>query len=165
MIKMQKLLFDGRSYMEGQFVFYLKAQDEDRLIQFPIPPSEMKTALGGRNTTIETVGMGEVNIIKDIGLRDISFEVLLPQDLSLPFVQQSIDGGVVGKPIFYLSWLREVMSRKVPLKLIISRRLPGGIMSFPGNMNVCLEGYTVIEKGGCVGDYIVEIKLKEYRRR
>lgn len=151
--------------MEGQFVFYLKAEDEERLIQFPIPPGEMKTTLAGRNTTVETVGMGEVNILKDIGLRNITFEVLLPQDLSMPFVQQSIDGGVVGKPIFYLSWFREVMARKVPLKLIISRRLADGTMSFPGNINVCLEGYTVVEKGGCVGDYSVEIKLKEHRRR
>lgn len=146
-------------------MFYLKADDEDRLLQLPIPPQELKTVVGDRNITLDTVGLGEVAILKDIGLRKLNMDIILPMDLELPFVQRSTGGGIIAKPIFYLTWFREVMARKVPLRLIVSRILPDGSTSFPGNMHVSLEGYTVNESGGGVGDYAINLRLREFVTR
>lgn len=115
------------------------------------------------NKKYETIGMAEVNIIKGIGLREISMSIILPNDLSLPFVQPKYSPDVIiGKPILYLSKFREFKANKKPLQLLITRILPSGEEIFKGNISVTLEEYVVYENAGEEGDFLVDLVFREY---
>lgn len=126
---------------------------------FPLAPSSFKTKVGNKNKTIELVTMGEVNIIKNIGLREFSFKVLFPGNENFA---EKTEGGF-HEPIYYLSRLREIKAAAKPIRFMIQRVMPNGSLSFPGDLLVTLEDYTVEENAGEEGDYWVDIKLKEYR--
>lgn len=115
------------------------------------------------NKKYETIGMGEVNIMKGIGLREITMSIMLPNDLSLPFVQPKYSPNVIiGKPILYLGKFREFKANKKPLQLLITRILPSGEEIFKGNINVTLEEYIVYENAGEEGDFLVDLVFREY---
>ncbi len=154
-------------------------------IEFPLAPEQFKTKVGNKNKTIELVSIGEINILKDIGLRDFSFKILLPKnDVLISGSKLYVDSEGNTKemmsyakmnfhePIWYLSRLREIKAEKKPVFLVIIRQLYEGINDdgsfkpkalFGGNLQVTLEEYTVEENAGEEGDYWVDIKLKEYR--
>ncbi len=169
------------------FRFILQREKDGVLedIEFPLAPKQFKTKVGNKNKTIELVSVGEVNIPKDIGLREFSFEILLPKDDTLVTGSKlyvDSEGNEVDymsyakmnfhEPIWYLSRLREMKADKEPVFLVIIRQLYDGINAdgsyklkylFGGNLKVTIEDYTVEENAGEEGDYWVDIKLKEYR--
>ena len=169
------------------FRFILQREKEGILedIEFPLAPEQFKTKVGNKNKTIELVSVGEVNIPKDIGLREFSFKLLLPKDDTLVTGSKlyvDSEGNEVDymsyakmnfhEPIWYLSRLREIKADKEPVFLVIIRQLYDGINAdgsfklkylFGGNLKVTIEDYTVEENAGEEGDYWVDIKLKEYR--
>ena len=106
------------------------------------------------------VDVGEGSILKEIGLRRLSFKILLPA-VQYSFVQTE---GAFQKPIFFLNQFRQYKMSKKPVSLIVFRKLADGTELFSGNMEVSFEEYTVVEKGGEQGDFWVEIQLKEYRK-
>lgn len=102
--------------------------------------------------------------MKDIGLREIYMSVILPNDLSLPFVQEPyVSNAKVGKPIQYLSKFRDFKASKKPVQLLITRILPDGEEIFKGNILLTLEEYTVYEKALENGDFIVDLVFREYQ--
>ena len=64
--------------------FYLKQNEQQILL--PVAPSELVTRVEGESQKVELVNIGEGSILKDIGLRRISFTVLLPA-VQYSFVQ------------------------------------------------------------------------------
>lgn len=138
--------------------FYLKQNGQQILL--PVAPSEMITKVEGESEKIELVDIGEGSILKDIGLRRISFTVLLPT-VQYSFVQTE---GVFQQPIFFLNQFRQYKMSKKPVSLIVFRKLADGTELFSGNMDVSFEKYTVLERGGEQGDFWVEVNLKEYRK-
>ncbi len=138
--------------------FYLKQNGQQILL--PVAPSEMITKVEGESEKIELVDIGEGSILKDIGLRRISFTVLLPT-VQYSFVQTE---GVFQQPIFFLNQFRQYKMSKKPVSLIVFRKLADGTELFSGNMDVSFEKYTVLERGGEQGDFWVEINVKEYRK-
>lgn len=169
-----------------RFIFQREISGETKEIEFPLAPSQFKTKVGNKNKTVELVSVGEVNIIKNIGLRDFSFKLLLPKDDTLITGYKNYvddNGDVIYKseyfkmvyhePIWYLNRLRELKADSKPFFLVIIRQLidsynnDGSInykYLFGGNLKVTLEEYTVEENAGEEGDYWVDIKLKEYRQ-
>jgi len=138
--------------------FYLKQNGQQILL--PVAPSEMITKVEGESEKIELVDIVEGSILKDIGLRRISFTVLLPA-VQYSFVQTE---GVFQPPIFFLNQFRQYKMSKKPVSLIVFRKLADGTELFSGNIDVSFERYTVLERGGEQGDFWVEINLKEYRK-
>ncbi len=123
----------------------------------------MITKYFNTNKRYETIGMGEVNIIKGIGLREIHLSIILPNDLTLPFVQPKYTPNtILGKPIVYLEKFREFKANRKPLNFLITRILPNGEQIFKGNINVTLEEYTVYENAGEEGDFMVDLVFREY---
>lgn len=123
----------------------------------------MTTKIESFNKTYETIGLGEVNLLKGIGLRNIYMKILLPDDLTLPFVQLPYANNcIVDKPVKYISKFREFKADKKPLRLMISRILPNNEEIFSGNLLVSIEDYIVYENAGENGDFWVELNLKEY---
>lgn len=138
--------------------FYFKQNGEQILL--PVAPSELVTKVGGESERVDLVDIGEGSILKDIGLRRISFTVLLPA-VQYSFVQTE---GSFKAPIFYLNQFRQYKMSKKPVSLIVFRKLADGSELFSGNIDVSFEEYTVVERGGEQGDFWVEINLKEYRK-
>lgn len=138
--------------------FYMKQNGEQILL--PVTPSELITNVEGESEKVDLVNIGEGSILKDIGLRRISFTVLLPA-VQYSFVQTE---GVFQPPIFFLNQFRQYKMSKKPVSLIVFRKLADGTELFSGNINVSFEKYTVLERGGEQGDFWVEINLKEYRK-
>ena len=141
----------------------MKYDYKKEIYQLPLPPEKMVTKSFSSNKKYKTIGMGEVNIIKGIGLREIYMTIMLPNDLTLPFIQPKYSSNVIiGKPILYLSKFREFKENKKPLSILITRILPDKEEIFKGNMNVTLEEYTVQELAGEEGDFIVDLVFREY---
>ena len=138
--------------------FYMKQNGEQILL--PVAPSELITNVEGESEKVDLVDIGEGSIIRDIGLRRISFTVLLPA-VQYSFVQTE---GVFQPPIFFLNQFRQYKMSKKPVSLIVFRKLADGTELFSGNIDVSFERYTVLERGGEQGDFWVEINLKEYRK-
>lgn len=148
---------------ESIYTYLLKYEHKQEIYQLPIPPEKMTTKSFNSNKIYETVGMGEINIIKGIGLREISMSIMLPNDLSLPFVQPKYSSNtIIGKPILYLSKFREFKADKKPIQLLITRILPNGEEIFKGNITVTLEEYTVYENAGEEGDFLVDLVFREF---
>ncbi len=146
--------------MNTTYTFNFSYDNEpDSLITLPVPPESFNTDVGGKNETIDIVNIGEVNILKDIGLRDFNFKILLPKDNTLSIIKAS----EFKEPIFYLARFREYKANKKPVRFFITRLLPSGKEIFKGNLLVSFENYSVEENAGEEGDFWVDINLKEYR--
>ena len=92
-------------------------------------------------------------------------KILLPNDLSLPFVQKKyMPSCILDKPIRYLSQFRLFKSEKKPINLIIGRTLPNGEEIFRGDIFVSLENFSVTENAGEEGDFWVNLEFKEYKK-
>lgn len=141
-----------------RFMFSYEGDESSTLI-LPLAPSSFKTKVGNKNKTIELVSLGEVNLIKSIGLREFSFKILLPKNADISGQNET----EFKPPIFYLSQFREMKASAKPIRFKIVRMMPDGSVSFPGDVPVSIEDYTVEENAGEEGDYWVELKLKEYR--
>lgn len=151
-----------------RIVMFFKYDDSTEILQLPIPPENFKTKVVNKNKSIELMDGGEFNVLKDIGLRELNFKILLPKLYDgfyrLPFVQQpETEACTIGQPIVYLNAFRNIKAAKKPIRFLMLRIFADGSESFQGNMLVSFEEYNVEEKAGCVGDYWVELKLKEYR--
>jgi hypothetical protein len=140
------------------YQFYFKQGTEQ--IALPLAPAEFQTKIGNSNRTVQMMDIGEINILKNSGLREYTFTILLP-GAPFGFLQE---GGNWREPIFYLNQFVKYKSSKKPVSLIIFRKLADGSQLFDGNVEVSFEEYTVTEKAGEQGDFWVELRLKEYRK-
>lgn len=49
-------------------------------MQLPVPPAKMSVKISGKNRTVSLINEGEVNIIKDPGLTEITFDARFPNN-------------------------------------------------------------------------------------
>ncbi len=142
-------------------MYRIYLQQGDNQILFPLAPAELTIQTGCGNKVVELVNLGQVNLLKEIGLRDISFEAVFPgkkrsyvsYGRKEPFYE----------PDYYLGMLRQFQESKEPATLIICRELADGTRLFDDHFQVSVEGFTATEKGGEEGDVHVMVRLKEYR--
>ena len=125
----------------------------------PVSPSSLQLKIGNKNKTMTLINEGEVNLLKQAGLTDISFELLLP-NVKYPFAMYK-SGFVPAK-----TFLDEIERLKVgmkPFQFIVTRAFPDGKMLFDTNMKVSLESYEIKEDSKNGFDVVVSVKLKQYR--
>ncbi len=139
------------------YSFYFEQGGEE--IQLPVPPSNLSLKINNKNKTVELLNLGEVNILKDAGLSEWSFAILLPGRL-YPFAVYK--QGFL-EPRFYLDRFERYKTSKKPVRFIISRLAPWGEPLFDTNMMVSLESYTIEENAGAEGDIYVSLELKQYK--
>ena len=60
-------------------------------LPLPIPPSSLEITTPSMNKTVVLINEGEINIPKDQGLREISFEFLIPTFQKYPFATYQLD--------------------------------------------------------------------------
>lgn len=121
-------------------------------IEFPIAPSRIELSIRNQNKTITLINEGEVNLLKQPGLTEISFDARIPQQ-RYPFTRnlQSVR--------YYLDALERMKLQLKPVRFTVSR----GAGRFATDLEVSLEDYKVTEDAGNGFDLLVAIKLKEYR--
>lgn len=125
----------------------------------PIAPSKLQLKIGNKNKTMTLINEGEVNILKQAGLTDVSFDLLLP-NVKYPFATYKL-GFKNAK--YFLDELEKLKTDKKPFQFIITRLFPNGSMLFDNNMKVSLESYEIKEDAKQGFDVVVSVKLKQYR--
>lgn len=152
----------GEFVRGGDFLYSFRFQydgDESSALILPLAPESFNTHEKGVNKVINLISGGEFNILKDIGLRDFSFKILLPKDNRLT----NMESFEFKEPAFYLDHFRQFKSNKRPVRMIITRPLPSGKFIFAGNLLVSFEDYHVEENAGEEGDFWISFNLKEFR--
>lgn len=128
---------------------------------FPIPPSKIETKIKGQNKTLTLINGEEINILKAQGLSEISFDVLLP-NVKYPFAQYE-KRWAFNNAKYYLDQLEKYKVEKKPIWFKVIRVLPNDKALFDSNVKVSLEDYTIKEDRKEGFDFVVSIKLKQYK--
>lgn len=128
-------------------------------MQIPIPPAEMRTKINNKNKTIDLLGKGEVNIIKQAGLTEVSFNFLLPNS-SYPFNQSLIMGSQNAS--YYIDQLESLKTEGQPFQFIVIRMKENGAMLNMSNMKATLEDYVLEEDADNGYDMYASVTLKKY---
>lgn len=125
----------------------------------PIAPGKLALKINNQNKTMNLINEGEINILKNAGLTDIDFEVLLP---NVPYPFAIYKNGFEKAKVF-IDKLENLKTSKKPFQFIVTRRFPNGKMIFDTNMTVSLEDYSINEDAKSAFDFTAKISLKQYR--
>lgn len=128
-------------------------------MELPMAPERYALCLPKRSEVMRLADGSEVSIARPCGLREISFEVLLPYFADSPLIK---DGVEIQRPIYYLKRLAEWAAEGKARRLIIYRTLPDGTEIFNTNMAVDLLGYDVLESADLGFDIKVAVQLREH---
>ena len=126
-------------------------------VLMPITPSKVKVKINNQNDTLTLINGEEINILKEPGLTDVSFDLLLPQ-VSYPFTNgraQSAD--------YYLSLFERLKTSKQPFQFILNRSMPSGRRLFYTNLTVGMEDYQITDDAEEGFDITVTVSLKQCR--
>ena len=126
----------------------------------PVTPEKISMSIKNKNQTIALIGSGEINILKDAGLTEISFEALIPQ-ARYPFARY--EGGGFRPAAEYLAYFEQLKTAKEPFSFILSRFMPDGKKLFSTSINVSMEEYSITEEARNGFDLNVNIRLKQWR--
>lgn len=126
-------------------------------VLMPITPSKVKVKINNQNETLTLINGEEINILKEPGLTDVSFDLLLPQ-VSYPFT----NGGAQSAD-YYLSLFERLKTSKQPFQWILNREKPNGSRLFYTNLTVGMEDYQITDDAEEGFDITVTVSLKQYR--
>lgn len=126
-------------------------------VLMPITPSKVKVKINNQNETLTLINGEEINILKEPGLTDVSFDLLLPQ-VSYPFT----NGGAQSAD-YYLSLFERLKTSKEPFQFILNRSMPTGRRLFYTNLTVGMEDYQITDDAEEGFDITVTVSLKQYR--
>ena len=126
-------------------------------VLMPITPSKVKVKINNQNDTLTLINGEEINILKEPGLTDVSFDLLLPQ-VSYPFTN-----GEAQSADYYLSLFERLKTSKQPFQWILNRSRPNGRVLFYTNLTVGMEDYQITDDAEEGFDISVTVSLKQYR--
>lgn len=128
-------------------------------VLLPIAPEKFTLKIKNTNKTMTLINEGEINFLKEAGLTELEFDVLIPA------VQYSFAKYEAGfkSPAYFTNHFEELKTSKEPFQFIIVRKMPDEKLLFDTNMTVSMESYTVKEQAKEGFDLMVSIKLKQYR--
>lgn len=130
-------------------------------ILFPVTPAKIQMKIKNQNKTLNLINEGDVNVLKDAGLTEISFSALLPNQ-KYSFAQY-YDTGYVEAGAF-LVLLERCKQGKKPLTFNIIREIYPGKTLHSTSMVVSLEEYEIEDDASAGFDTKVNIKLKLYKK-
>ena len=128
-------------------------------VLLPIPPEKLSLKINNMNETMTLVNEGQVNCLKDAGLTDVEFDVLIPA-VEYPFAQY--DGGFK-RAEYFLTHFEQLKTSKKPFQFIVTRKMTDGKLLFDTNLTVSMEDYTIEEDVGHGFDLMAQVKLKQYK--
>lgn len=126
----------------------------------PINPSALNIKTPSLNKTVQLINDAEINIPKDHGLREVSFDFLLPTFQKYPFASYQLGDLTAATIILYLKWWKSSM---LPLPFIVVRMSPRGKFLYFTSFKCVIEDFTFDEDAKEHGfDTMCSITLKEY---
>jgi LysM repeat protein len=128
-------------------------------VALPVSPSKIQTKIKNQNKTINLINDGEVNILKDAGLTEFSFDIPIPY-VKYPF---AVYPNGFKPASFYLDKFEKLKVNKKPFQFICSRTSPAGQLLFDTNIKVGLEDYQITEDVKEGQDLEVTVSLKQYK--
>lgn len=128
-------------------------------ILLPVAPSKMQLKIKNQNKTFTLINEGEINVLKDAGLTDVSFSALIPQQ-QYPF---AVYKNGFQRAEFFLEEIEKLKLKKEPFMFKVVRMLPDGKILFGTELKVSLESYKIGEDIKEGFDLNVDIDLKQYR--
>lgn len=123
----------------------------NREIEIPVLPEKLTVSSPGQNETVNVLGIGEVNILKRKGLREITFESFFPIHAD-PYVT-----GELTTPIEIIKTLQSHRDERTPIRFL----LHGSDLDI--NINMGIEDLNYDERAGEIGDIYYSITLKEWK--
>jgi len=113
------------------------------------------------NATKVLINDGEINLLKSPGLKEISFDFLLPQR-KYPWMNYAIADNYTAAA--YIPLLEELKASKRPFPFIVTRLTPDGKPLHPTNITCQIESFDFEEDAASFGlDVNCKILLKEYK--
>ena len=130
-------------------------------VPLPITPSALSIKTPSLNRTVTLVNEGEINIPKGAGLREISFEFLLPRLQKYPFANYHIPYYTATIMTKLLSKWKELM---LPFRFIVVRTSPKYLPLDYEYIKCLVEDFSFEEDAESHGfDVMCSITLKEYK--
>lgn len=134
--------------------FWLKQADSDKLAEvgsdkfkLPVTPSSFEVGVGQKNTVVNVISLGEVNLLGKTGLRSVSLSCFFPaQDYNFSKADRE-------DPEWYVSILEEWRKSNTLIRFIINDVI---------NMQCTIESFNWGMKDG-TEDIYYTLALKEYR--
>lgn len=133
------------------YAMYLSFDNEKQAIQLPIVPPFVEVSESGTGKTYDISKLGEINVIKNPKLTEISFGSFFPATRS-PLVSVAN----MFEPAHYIDRIKEWRESKRPVHFVFV----GSSVNI--NLFVSIEKFTWKEVGGAVGDIEYQLSLKKY---
>ncbi len=130
----------------GFFINY-----NNRVVQLPVNPEKVEVKFSGNNSTTEIIQLGEINLLKDRKLAEISFSSFFPQEDWFPAIRTR---GHFKRPAFYKSFFEGIQEDKKPCRLIIT--------GLNITMKTSVENFSYYHQGGDHEDAYYSLDFKEY---
>ena len=129
--------------------FWLKENDKSKFL-LPVKPSEFTVTVSSKNTTVNVLKLGDINLLGNTGLREITLSSFFPaQDYNFS------NNADRKKPLFYVGQIEVWIKLGVPIRVIIT----SGIL----NMLCTIESFSYSEQDA-TGDIYYTLALKEYKK-
>ena len=128
-------------------------------VLLPIAPEKITLEIKNQNKTMILINDGEINFLKDAGLSEFEFDVLIPA-VKYSFAKYD---GEFKSPTYFTNHFEQLKLSKKPFQFVVSRKMPSGKFLFDTNMTVSLESYTIKEDANQGFDLVISIKLKQYK--
>lgn len=131
------------------------------VIPLPVTPGALTISTPSLNATKILINDGEINLLKSPGLKEISFDFLLPQRKA-PWMNYALANDYTASA--YIPILNELKESKEPFQFIVTRMTPDGKPLFFTNITCQMENYEFEEDAAAHGlDVNCKILLKEYK--
>lgn len=122
------------------------------VVQLPVNPEKVSVKFKSNNSTKEIINLGQINLLKNRELAEISFESFFPQDDWFPAIRTR---GDFRTPDFYKSFISAIQTLKKPCRLIIT-----GIGI---SLKCSIEKFDFYHQSGDHEDAYYSLDFKEYR--
>lgn len=128
--------------------FWIK-QDNNGELQLPVKPTDFTVAVAHRNTLVNVIQLGDINLMGKTGLREISLSSFFPaKDYNFSINTDRQD------PIDCVNQIEEWRTSGDPVRVIITELL---------NMEATIESFVWGEQDA-TGDIYYTVSLKEYKK-
>ena len=124
----------------------------------PVAPSKIEMKIKGQNKNLTLINDIQINVLKNPGLSEISFDILLPNS-KYPFAVYEMG---FKNAEYFLNQLEKMKVEKKPIWFQLIRFLPTNKITFMTQMKVSLEEYSIKDDVKQGFDITVSVKLKQY---
>lgn len=130
---------------------------ENSILRIPVNPETLSLASPADNKTYNILDLGEIVVPQTPALCEISWESFFPQN-----IDEIVNTEGLKKPMDYVDAFNGFKTFRQVVTLTVNRAINDEPQK-GFNLDVVVENFEIIEKGGEPGDIYYSISLKEYR--